>query len=128
MIARRHQLDFIRVNRGRPNYWAAVPSGNASEDWARGFKYGRQAVAFMEQVEDHPHLLFDIVRDMPERELLGELEAGFLEAVATAAILHHNSLRWGWIERSFFGDPIVFPGFSAPKARAEEFDPHKERP
>ena len=113
---KREHLPFVRADDlGKLNHWAVTPSGNASEDRETGFQYGREAIAFMEQAEDSTQLLGQVVHDMFKRGELGPLEAGFFDAVGLAALLYHNSLRKGWIERGHFGEPIIYSGFTAPE-------------
>ncbi len=112
---KRSDLAFVRVDdHGETNCWAVTPSGNDREDYETGFQYGREAVAFIEQ-KDSPQLLIHVLQDMVKAGQFNHLEAGFAHAVASAALLHHNSLRLGLIERGCFGGPIVYPGFVAPK-------------
>ena len=109
----RSDLAFVRVDdRGETNCWAVSPSGDAEQDFETGWRYGRLAVAFAEQVEDTNQFLSDVFRDMFAAGQFSHLEAGFVDAVSDAALLHHNALRLGWIERGCFGGPIVLPGFS----------------
>ena len=110
---KRSDLAFVRVDdHGETNCWAVTPSGDAKQDFQAGFNHGRHAVAFAEQAEDSTQLLGHVFRDMVAAGEFSYLEAGFVNAVSHAALLHHNTLRLGWIERGCFGEPIVLPGFS----------------
>ncbi len=109
----RSDLAFVRVDdHGETNCWAVSPSGDAEQDFETGWRYGRHAVAFAEQAEDTNEFLSHVFRDMFAAGQFSHLEAGFVDAVSDAALLHHNALRLGWIERGCFGGPIVLPGFS----------------
>ncbi len=111
----RSDLAFVRVDdRGETNCWAVSPSGDAEQDFETGWRYGRLAVAFAEQAEDTNEFLSHVFRDMFAAGQFSHLEAGFVDAVSDAALLHHNALRLGWIERGCFGGPFVLPGFTAP--------------
>ncbi len=121
---KREDLPFCRKTNGDGDYWGVVdywavtPSGDDSKDYETGFQYGREIVAFMDQGEDHPHALSFVLRDMGAKGRFGPLEIGFCYAVATAALLYHNSLRCGWNKFDHldtrFGKPIVYPGCMAP--------------
>ena len=113
-MLRREDLPFVGTDdRGETSHWCVTPSGNPHEDRAMGFEYGRQAVAFMDQLEDGPQFLFAIVRAMFETRRLSHLEAGFFEAVGIATLELHNSLRLGLVRPGLFGKPIVYLGPSA---------------
>ena len=124
-LPERWDLPFCRKTDGEgdywgvADYWAVTPSGDDAKDYERGFEWGREAVAFTDQTDDSPQALVFVLRDMVEKGRFGHLEAGFCDAVATAALLYHNSLRHGWFEinhiNTRFGKPIVYPCREKPK-------------
>ena len=121
-------LPFVRADdRGVLNYWSVTPSGNPIEDDATGFEYGRQFIAFMEQIEDHPQLLVHVYHDMAKSGQISGIETGFLTAVGTAGIAHHHSLRVGLVKPGLFGKPIVYPGYVAPKHGCYDRPPSRVR-
>ena len=109
-------LPFVRADgRGVLCYWSVTPTGNDSADLARSFEWGRQLVAFMDQIEDHPQILTCVIRDMVAAGRFGPLESGFIQAVGTATVELHNALRCDLVKPGLFGTPIVYPGYIAPK-------------
>ena len=124
-MPRRDDLPFCRKADGKgdfwgvADYWAATPSGDKAKDFETGFRWGREMVAFIDQSEDHPQALVFVLRDMIEKGRFGHLEAGFLDAISTASLLYHLSLRYGVSVidhiNSGFGVPIVYPGCMKPK-------------
>ena len=109
-------LPFVRADgRGVLCYWSVTPTGNDSADLARSFEWGRQLVAFMDQIEDHPQILTCVIRDMVAAGRFGPLESGFIQAVGTATVELHNALRLGLVQPGLFGRPIVYLGYVAPK-------------
>ena len=90
----RSDLPFVRANgHGETNCWAVNPSGDAGQDFETGLRYGRYAVAFAEREEDSTQFLVHVFRDMVAVGQFGHLEAGFVDAVSHAALLHCFSLR-----------------------------------
>ena len=98
---KRSDFAFVRTDdHGETNCWAVNPSGDTEQDLETGLGYGRNALAFAEQVEDSPQFLVHIIRDMVAAGQFGHLEAGFVDAVSHAALLHNFSSRYRKPKRS----------------------------
>ncbi len=120
---RRHQraeLPFISAD----SFWAVNATGDDAQKWETGSQYGREAMAFAEQVEDSTDLFHAVIGDIYKKGPPGPLERGFLDALFTAALRHHNSLRLRVIESD---EPIVYRGHVAPKNRPWR-SPASQRP
>ena len=98
---KRSDFAFVRTDdHGETNCWAVNPSGDTEQDLETGSQYGRNALAFAEQVEDCNQLLGHVFRDMVAAGQFGHLEAGFVEAGSDAALLHNVSSRYRRPKRS----------------------------
>jgi len=98
---KRSDLAFVRTDdHGETNCWSVNPSGDTEQDFKTGSRYGLSAIAFAEQVEDCNQFLVHVFRDMFAAGQFGHLEAGFVDAVSHAALLHNFSSRYVRPKRS----------------------------